>query len=57
MASFVKGVDLEAYLESTEKQRAVERCFEIIGEALNGLYRADRKFEDQIANLRVAVDL
>ena len=27
IASFVYGVDLEAYLENTGKQRAVERCF------------------------------
>jgi len=33
--SFVRGMDFEAYQNSPVTQRAVERNFEIIGEALN----------------------
>ena len=33
--NFVRGMDFEAYQNSSVTQRAVERNFEIIGEALN----------------------
>lgn len=39
--SFVQGMDLKAYQASLVTQRAVERDFEIIGEALNRIRKID----------------
>jgi uncharacterized protein with HEPN domain len=38
---FVKNMDFQAYSDSTVTQRAVERNFEIIGEALNRIKKFD----------------
>lgn len=42
--SFVRGMDFGAYRDSPVTQRAVERNFEIIGEALNRISQIDKKF-------------
>ncbi len=39
--SFVRGMDFKAYKDSVVTQRAVERDFEIIGEALNRVRTMD----------------
>ena len=39
--SFVRGMDFKAYQGSAVTQRAVERDFEIIGEALNRIKTID----------------
>jgi len=41
---FTRDMDFKAYQNSTITQRAVERNFEIIGEALNRIKRIDDKF-------------
>ncbi len=38
---FTRNMDFESYRESTVTQRAVERNFEIIGEALNRIKKID----------------
>ena len=38
IAGFIKGVECEAFVLNVEKQRAVERNFGIIGEAMNQLH-------------------
>jgi uncharacterized protein with HEPN domain len=46
--SFVLGMDLNAYRGSPVTQRAVERDFEIIGEALNRMRKIDEDLLEQI---------
>ncbi len=41
---FTHGADFKAYQDSPIMQRAVERNFEIIGEALNRIKRIDGEF-------------
>jgi uncharacterized protein with HEPN domain len=41
IAAFTRDMDFGKYRESTVTQRAVERDFEIIGEALNRIKRID----------------
>jgi uncharacterized protein with HEPN domain len=46
---FIKGMDLSAYKSSPVTQRAVERDFEIIGEALNRIKKLDSEFIENIS--------
>jgi uncharacterized protein with HEPN domain len=41
IAAFTRNMDFQTYRDSTVTQRAVERDFEIIGEALNRIKRID----------------
>ena len=56
IAGFIKGVECEAFVLNVEKQRAVERNFGIIGEAMNQLHHADPQMSGQIKHLRRIVD-
>jgi len=47
--SFMEGMDLRAYLASPVTRRAVERDFEIIGEALNRIRSVDEQFLEDIS--------
>lgn len=47
--SFVHGMDYKAYQESPVTQRAIERDFEIIGEALNRIKKIDEEFLENIS--------
>jgi uncharacterized protein with HEPN domain len=47
--TFIIGMDFTAYKESQVTQRAVERNFEIIGEALNRVRRIDEEFLENIS--------
>ncbi len=42
--TFTRGMDFAEYKVNTVTQRAVERDFEIIGEALNRIKRIDEKY-------------
>ena len=53
---FTEGMDHEAYLADARTQAAVERKFEIIGEALNLLSKVSPKIAERIPALRVIVD-
>ena len=46
---FVHGMDLSVYRESPVTQRAVERDFEIIGEALNRIKKFDEELIEKIS--------
>lgn len=47
--SFVRGMDFGAYRDSPVTQRAVERNFEIIGEALSRISQTDKEFLSNIS--------
>ncbi|ART51355.1 hypothetical protein CBP34_06310 [Acidovorax carolinensis] len=49
--SFTKGMDAEAYAANPMAQAAVERKFEIIGEALNQLSKLDAGLAARIPDL------
>lgn len=49
--SFTAGMDVAAYLANDMAQSAVERKFEIIGEALNQLAKLDAPLAARIADL------
>ena len=51
IASFTKGMDAAAYGANAMAQAAVERKFEIIGEALNQLSRLDTAMAARIPDL------
>lgn len=55
--AFVADITLEQYLASRMHRRAVEREFEIIGEALNIAARLDPTLTDHIAALRSIIGL
>jgi len=46
---FVHGMDFSAYQKSPVTQRAVERDFEIIGEALNRIKKFDEELIEKIS--------
>jgi uncharacterized protein with HEPN domain len=50
--NFVSGISLEQYSEDEKTRLAVERLFEIIGEALNRSYKLDPELVDSIPNYR-----
>lgn len=47
--TFVCGLDFKAYQSSLVTQRAVERDFEIIGEALNRIRQSDEECLEKIS--------
>ena len=47
--NFVYGMDLKAYQNNAVTKRAVERDFEIIGEALNRIKNTDDELLEQIS--------
>jgi uncharacterized protein with HEPN domain len=46
---FTQGMDLKAYHDSPVTQRAVERDFEIIGEALNRIKKIDEDLIEKVS--------
>jgi uncharacterized protein with HEPN domain len=46
---FVSGMDYDGYIEDAKTQRAVERDFEIVGEALNRIKREDAELLEHIS--------
>lgn len=56
ITDFVEGMDREAYLGDIRTQAAVERKFEIIGEALNSLHQNYPEIAERIPPLRQVVD-
>lgn len=57
IVSFLDGVTLDGYVKDLLRRRAVEREFEIIGEALGRLSRIDPETAARIPSLRNAVGL
>ncbi len=49
---FTEGMDFQAYRDSPVTQRAVERDFEIIGEALSRIKRIDEGVLDYVSEHR-----
>lgn len=49
--TFVAGMDLSTYLANSMAQAAVERKFEIIGEALNQLAKLDQTIASRITDV------
>ena len=56
IAHFTEGLSREAYLRDMLIQAAVERKFEIIGEALNRLHRDHSEIARRIPRLRQVVN-
>ena len=53
---FTEGMSRETYIGDARTQAAVERKFEIIGEALNSLHRDYPEVAERIPALREVVD-
>ena len=53
---FTAGMSREAYLGDIRTQAAIERKFEIIGEALNRLHQMNPEISSHITSLREIVD-
>ncbi len=53
---FTESMHREAYLADARTQAAVERKFEIIGEALNFLSKVSPEIAERIPTMRVVVD-
>ena len=49
---FTQNMDFEAYLDDERTQNAVERNFEIIGEALNRLHKISPELVERIPDAR-----
>lgn len=49
---FVSGLDYDGYVEDAKTQRAVERDFEIVGEALNRIKREEEELLEHISEAR-----
>lgn len=56
MAARAKGLSRERYLEVDDLQVIFERKFEVIGEALSRLRKADRALFDRVRHAAAAVD-
>ena len=56
IAHFTEGMDGAAYARDTLTQAAVERKFEIIGEALNRLHQTHPELAERIPRLRRIID-
>ena len=56
IARFTEGMDLEAYIADARTQAAVERKFEIVGEALNRLHKARPDLTEPIPGMRGMID-
>lgn len=54
---FTKGMDFEAYLTDRKTQAAVERKFEIMGEALNRIHSANAELLENIRDYRDIISL
>ena len=54
--SFIEGMERATYLRDAMTQAAVERKFEIIGEALTRLHKADPDIVARISDLRRIID-
>lgn len=55
ISAFTAGLDAEAFLESRLVRAAVERQFEIIGEALSQLAKHDPALAERITDFRRAI--
>jgi uncharacterized protein with HEPN domain len=55
--AFVAGVTFAEYLDDEMRRAAVERQFEVIGEALNSVRRVDPKRASRIPRLREVVGM
>ena len=55
IARFTEGLNRETYVGDARTQAAVERKFEIIGEALNRLHQTHPEVSEQIPYLREVV--
>lgn len=53
---FTEGMDMDAYATDSVVQSAVERKFEIIGEALNRLHQNDPNLAERIPGIREVID-
>lgn len=53
---FIDGLDSVAYVGDKRTQAAVERKFEIIGEALNRLHKAHPELASRVPRLRQIID-
>jgi uncharacterized protein with HEPN domain len=47
--NFIQGMDVDAYKNSSVTQRAIERDFEIVGEALVRIKKIDKEIMGQIS--------
>ncbi len=56
IAYFTEDMDRETYVGDARTQAAVERKFEIIGEALNRLHQTRPEIAERIPTLREVVD-
>ena len=56
IASFTEDMDGSAYADDARTQAAVERKFEIIGEAMNRLHQAHPELAERIPRLRRIID-
>ena len=54
--SFTEGLDAGAYAADARTQGAVERKFEIVGEALNRLHKARPDLTERIPGMRGMID-
>lgn len=53
---FTEGMDVDAFASNSMVQSAVERKFEIIGEALNRLHQSDPDLAERIPGMREIID-
>ncbi len=53
---FTEGMDMDAFAADSMAQSAVERKFEIIGEALNRLHQNDPDLAERIPRMREIID-
>ena len=56
IARFTEGMDGDAYAGDALTQAAVERKFEIVGEALNRLHQSHPELAERIPRLRRTID-